>query len=50
MEFAGRPFTTNWRGRLHARKLGKKTIVTADNERAWLKSLPPLRLAGGTHD
>lgn len=33
------------RGRLHARKLGKKTIVTAENERAWLESLPPLKLA-----
>ena len=33
------------RGRLHARKLGKKTIVTAENERAWLETLPPLRLA-----
>ena len=32
------------RGRLHARKLGKKTIVTAENERAWLETLPPLRL------
>jgi predicted DNA-binding transcriptional regulator AlpA len=33
------------RGHLHARKLGKKTIVTAESERAWLESLPPLRLA-----
>ena len=33
------------RGRLRACKLGKKTIVTAENERAWLDSLPPLKLA-----
>ncbi len=33
------------RGRLHAIKLGKKTIVTAESERAWLESLPPLRLS-----
>ena len=32
------------RGRLHAIKLGKKTIVTNESERAWLDSLPPLKL------
>jgi hypothetical protein len=32
------------RGRLHAIKLGKKTLVTAENEQVWLDSLPPLKL------
>jgi len=27
-------------GKLEARKIGRRTIVTADAERAWLESLP----------
>jgi excisionase family DNA binding protein len=36
------------RGRLRARKLGKKTIVTAEDEREWLESLPVLDLEPAT--
>jgi hypothetical protein len=35
-------------GRLRARKIGRKTIVTDDDERRWRDSLPILELAGGT--
>jgi hypothetical protein len=30
-------------GRLVARKAGKRVVVTADDERAWLQSLPKLQ-------
>jgi hypothetical protein len=30
------------RGRLVARKIGRRTIITADDERAWLNALPKL--------
>lgn len=29
-------------GRLEARKLGRRTIITADAEQAWLNSLPKI--------
>jgi len=33
------------RGRIKARKLGKKTIVLKSDAEAWRDSLPPLKLA-----
>jgi excisionase family DNA binding protein len=32
-------------GRLKARKVGRKTIIPKESERAWLQSLPPVVLA-----
>jgi predicted DNA-binding protein YlxM (UPF0122 family) len=32
------------RGRLRVRKLGRRSIVTDDDERAWLDALPVLEL------
>ena len=33
-------------GRLEARKVGRKTIVTKEAERSWLKSLPRFGISG----
>jgi excisionase family DNA binding protein len=37
------------RGRITARKVGRRTIITADDLDAWLKSLPIKAVHGGDH-
>jgi len=38
------------RGRLVARKVGRRTIITDDDERAWRENLPRLQARAGTAD
>ena len=34
-------------GRLRARKIGRRTIITADDAEGWLQRLPPMKTTNG---